>query len=656
VADEKLNERATSTLTSEPVRVPPVLDEAHIGDIKGALGTIRLDDVGPRFSWRGRLVALLAIMGPGLIVMVGDNDAGGVSTYAQAGQNYGTSLLWVLLLLIPVLIVNQEMVVRLGAVTGVGHGRLILERFGRFWGAFSVGDLFILNFLTIVTEFIGIDLALSYLGISTYISVPIAGLLLVAMTMTGSFQKWERFMFVFVVGNFLVIPLAVYAHPHADAMARGFFVPGVTGGITSSSVLLIIAMVGTTVAPWQLFFQQSNVIDKRITTRWINYERADTVIGSVVVVLGASLLIAATAFPFAHTGLHGHFTDAEGVARGLGQTIGHTAGVLFAIVLLNASIIGAGAVTLSTSYAFGDVFGMHHSLHRPPSEAKLFYGSFAAIVACACAIVLIPGAPLGVITVSVQALAGVLLPSASVFLLLLCNDRQVLGPWVNKSRLNALATLILGVLLMLSAILVTTTVFPHVNVTLLLAGLSALLVVGLLAMAAASFRARRRMPTEPAPGSIEAAERDYAATETDARAAREQALFAAREIHARADEIARHAYEEAVTEAHPDEVAIATARHNYQRAATEASADLAEAEATAEANYTRALAGAKADRDTAIAIAKADARNWTMPPLSLLGKPEWSRGRIVAMYTMRGYLVVAVVLLIVKAARLAGGG
>ena len=119
-------------------------------------------------------MVLLAIMGPGLIVMVGDNDAGGVSTYAQAGQNYGTSLLWVLLLLIPVLIVNQEMVVRLGAVTGVGHGRLILERFGRFWGAFSVIDLFILNFLTIVTEFIGVDLALSFFGFSRYVTVPIA--------------------------------------------------------------------------------------------------------------------------------------------------------------------------------------------------------------------------------------------------------------------------------------------------------------------------------------------------------------------------------------------------------------------------------------------------------------------------------------------------
>ncbi|MBV9705783.1 MAG: divalent metal cation transporter, partial [Chloroflexi bacterium] len=149
------------------------LDAAHIGDIEGAWGIIHQDDIAPRTTWFARLLTLLVIMGPGLITMVGDNDAGGVQTYLQAGQNYGTSLLWTLLLLIPVLIVNQEMVVRLGAVSGVGHARLIFERFGKFWGAFSVIDLFILNFLTIVTEFIGFAMALNYFGISPLISVPV---------------------------------------------------------------------------------------------------------------------------------------------------------------------------------------------------------------------------------------------------------------------------------------------------------------------------------------------------------------------------------------------------------------------------------------------------------------------------------------------------
>ena len=222
---------ANDTLDGTPpgaAATSAVLDEAHIGDIRGALGTIRLHDTGARRGWGARLLTLAAIVGPGIIVMVGDNDAGGVATYSQAGQNYGTSLLWVLPLLIPVLIVNQEMVVRLGAVTGVGHARLIKERFGRFWGLFSVGNLLVLDFLTIVTEFIGVDLALGYFGVSKYISVPAAALGLVAITASGSFRRWERFMLLFVVANFLVIPLAVFSHPRAGPVVHGLFVPGIS--------------------------------------------------------------------------------------------------------------------------------------------------------------------------------------------------------------------------------------------------------------------------------------------------------------------------------------------------------------------------------------------------------------------------------------------
>ena len=299
------------TDTSETEHGTAVLDSAHVGDIHGAFGTIRQHDTGARRSWTARLLTLLAIMGPGLIVMVGDNDAGGVSTYAQAGQNFGLTLLWTLPLLIPVLIVNQEMVVRLGAVSGVGHARLINERFGKFWGMFSVGDLFILNFLTIATEFIGVSLALGYFGVSEYISVPIAAVSLVAMTASGSFRRWERFMFVFIVVNFLVIPLAFMSHPTAGPFFKGFVTPGVQGGFNSTSVLLIIAIVGTTVAPWQLFFQQSNIVDKRITPRWINYERADTFVGSIVVVFAAVLLMAIVAAAFSDTAIEGHFTNAE---------------------------------------------------------------------------------------------------------------------------------------------------------------------------------------------------------------------------------------------------------------------------------------------------------------------------------------------------------
>jgi Mn2+/Fe2+ NRAMP family transporter len=447
-------------------------DEAldHADDIHGAFGTISRHDVGAQRSWRARLLTLAAIIGPGLIVMVADNDAGGVATYSAAAQNYGLTLLWTLPLLIPVLIVNQEMVVRLGAVTGVGHAKLIAERFGRFWAAFSVGDLFVLNFLTIVTEFIGVNLALGYFGVSPYISVPIAAVALVALTTSGSFRRWERFMFVFVFANLLIIPLAIYSHPRGSDVAYHFVVPGVQGGFNSTAVLLIIAIVGTTVAPWQLFFQQSNIVDKKITTKWVNYERADTVIGSFVAVILASLILVTVATVFTGTPLAGHFTNAAGVAHGLAHYLGRGAGAMYSIILLNASIIGAASVTLSTTYAFGDIFGSTHSLNRSFREAKFFYASYAALVVLAGAIVLIPNAPLGLITTAVQALAGILLPSATVFLLLLCNDKAVLGPWVNRPWLNIVAGLIVSTLFVLSLILMVTTVFPKIDVvTLLLA-------------------------------------------------------------------------------------------------------------------------------------------------------------------------------------------
>ncbi len=551
---ESIEETTLSTPPAppRPDGVPPVLDEAHIGDIRGALGTIKLHDTGARHGARARLAALLAIMGPGLIVMVGDNDAGGVSTYAQAGQNYGTTLLWTLLLLIPVLIVNQEMVIRLGAVTGVGHARLINERFGRFWGWFSVGDLFILNFLTIVTEFIGVSLALEYFGVSRFIAVPAAALTLIAITSTGSFRSWERFMYVFVVANVLVIPLLVLAHPHLGTIAHNTVVPGIKGGVSSTAVLLIIAVVGTTVAPWQLFFQQSNIIDKRITPRWINYERVDTVIGAFVVVIGAGALIAVTAFAFDGTSYAGHFSDAGTVATGLAHTLGSTAGAFFAVVLLNASLIGAAAVTLSTSYAFGDVFGARHSLNRGLRDAKVFYASFTLMVSAAAGIVLIPGAPLGLITTSVQALAGVLLPSATVFLLLLCNDREVLGPWSNPQWLNAIASVIIAVLVELSLILMASTMFPSVDVTRLFEYLSLGTLIGLVAAGAYMLRKH--------------------ATHTE-----------------------------------------------------------------------------MAEQDEPVV----DRLTWTMPPLALLERPVWSPGRKAGMLMLRGYLLVAMILLIVKTVQLA---
>ncbi|PPJ02073.1 manganese transporter [Nocardia nova] len=485
-----------------------VLDSAHLGDIEGALGRIRLSDSDHPRTLRTRALTLLAIVGPGLIVMVGDNDAGGVATYAQAGQNYGYSLLWVLLLLIPVLIVNQEMVVRLGAVTGVGHARLINERFGRGWGWFSVGDLFILNFLTIITEFIGVTLAADYIGISKYIVVPTAAVALVTIMASGSFRRWERAMFVFIAITLLQIPMLLLSHPEWGRAAKDFVVPGVRGGVTSDAVLLIIAIVGTTVAPWQLFFQQSNIVDKRITPRFIGYERADTTLGAFVVVIGAAALMMTADYAARTTATTGQFTDAGEIAHLLGD-IDRALGAIFAIVLLDASIIGAAAVTLATSYAFGDVFGIKHSLHRGFRDAKQFYLSYIAMVTLAAAIVLIPGAPLGLITTAVQALAGLLLPSASVFLLLLCNDPQVLGPWVNRTWLNVVAGIIVAALLLLSGILMATTLFPGIDVVATAGWLTGTLAV-LAILTTAGLRWIQRRTPAPVPAAVaDRADRDH---------------------------------------------------------------------------------------------------------------------------------------------------
>ncbi|MGF6740726.1 Mn2+/Fe2+ NRAMP family transporter [Paraburkholderia atlantica] len=276
-----------------------VLDSAHVGDIKGALGTIAHHDIAPRTSWWARVRTLLAILGPGLIVMVGDNDAGAFGIYTQAGQNYGTTLLWTMLLLVPVLFVNQEMVLRLGAVTGVGHARLIFERFGKFWGAFSVVDLFLLNALTIVTEFIGITFVLDFFGVSKIAGVCIAAALTMAAVSTGDFRRFERFAVALCVLSLLLVPVLVSIHPPVGQIARDFFIPNWPAHSKLSDVmLLVIGIVGTTVAPWQLFFQQSYVVDKRITPRFMNYEKADLWIGIVFVLIGAVAMISFSAALF----------------------------------------------------------------------------------------------------------------------------------------------------------------------------------------------------------------------------------------------------------------------------------------------------------------------------------------------------------------------
>jgi Mn2+/Fe2+ NRAMP family transporter len=563
-----------------------VLDEAHVGDIRGALGTIRLDDHAARTTMSAKLKTLLAVVGPGLIVMVGDNDAGAFSTYGQAGQVYGTKLLWTLILLIPVLYVNQEMVLRLGAVTGVGHARLILSRFGKFWGTFEVIDLFLLNGLTIVTEFIGITLAAGYLGVPKVLAVIFAAGIIIATAFTGSFRAFERIAMFFCLGSLLLIPLYVMAHPSVSSMGDGFSSPNLPGSASTGGMaavmLLVIGIVGTTIAPWQLFFQQSYVIDKRITPRFMKYEKADLWIGIVIVVVGAAALMGTTAVSFAHSGAR--FTDSAGLARGIAAYAGHAAGALFAVALLDAAVIGAFAVSLSSAYAIGDVLGMKHSLHRGVGQAKGFYVLYAALICGAAAIVLIPGSPLGLITEGVQVLAGVLLPAATVFLLMLCNDRAVLGPWVNTAKTNAFTGAVISVLITLSVVLVASVMFPAITANAIFSIMGGCAAVAVAIGGCALVSARRT---------------------------------------ARATALAETAELAEMTELAPAAELVAATGAGTAEGVGEPAADVVTAPA-------------------------ADKYSWRMPPLSELPTPVIKGARRVGLLGLRGYLAIAMIMVIIK--------
>jgi Mn2+/Fe2+ NRAMP family transporter len=259
-------------------------------------------------------------------------------------------------------------------------------------------------------------------------------------------------------------------------------------------LLLLVALVGTTIAPWQLFFQQSNVVDKRITPRWLGYERADTAIGAVLFAAcaGAVLILSATAL--SGSPLHGHFTDAGAIAQAIGAHLGPAAGAVFAIALLNASLLGACVVSLSGSYAIGEVFGIKHSLHRGWRDAKTFHASFAVIVGLAAGIVLLPRLPLGAVTTLVQAFAGILLPSTLVLLLILCNDKHLLGPLTNGRWLNATAIVAVAVVLALSTLLAITTVLPSLDIKTALFATTGLLACGGLPLATSYLRNKRPGP------------------------------------------------------------------------------------------------------------------------------------------------------------------
>ncbi|MGH9435087.1 MAG: Nramp family divalent metal transporter [Terriglobia bacterium] len=411
-------------------------------------------------TWRRNVLTFLMVAGPGLIVMEADNDAGAVSTYVQAGAQYGTHLLWLLLLLLPIIYFTQEMVARLGIATGQGHAAMIYTRFGKWWGRFSLADLLVVNFLTLMTEFAAIDLAMSEIGVAPWIAVPVAAMGLILLVFSGGYLRWERITIALCLLDVTWMGMAVFVHPHWAAVARHAMLPSMPpGGLTGDVVFLAIAIVGTTIAPWQLFFQQSCVAEKRLRFSDLKWERLDTFAGACFTIIVAASMMIVGDLAYRH---HLPFSDPAQLAAAVVPFAGSGLRDLILLLMVNASVLGATAISLSSAWAYGEVRRWPHSLHKKVRDAPGFYAVYAAGIFAAAGLVLIPRAPLQLVIVGVQVLAGLMLPSAIIFLQLLLNDRELLGDrFANRTWNNWVNWIIITLLFALSLLLALQVATPR---------------------------------------------------------------------------------------------------------------------------------------------------------------------------------------------------
>jgi Mn2+/Fe2+ NRAMP family transporter len=401
------------------------------------------------------ITLFLVIAGPGIIVMVADNDAGGITTYAVTGAKYGYNLIWFLILLGPVAYVVQEMTVRLGAVTKRGHAEAIFDAFGSFWGWFSLIDLGLLDFLTMITEFIGMTAALSIFHVPPIVTVILVITLMGTMVITGRYWTWEKAALGFCALNLIYIPCAFLVHPSVSDIVRNGFVPNFAGGFNNELFFLLMANIGTTIAPWMIFFQQSSVVDKGLQEKDILWSRLDTVVGSTLTVLVAVFIIIVTG-----TVLKGVNIESAAQASQMLMGVNRYVGTFMAIGLFDAGLLGAICISLASSWAFGEVFGWAHSLNAKVREGLWFYAFYFITLVAAAIVVLLPGAPLVLITLFVQVIAVTLLPAALVFLLLLLNDGELMGKYKNTVTQNVWGFIIVIAIVVLSTLYGISALFP----------------------------------------------------------------------------------------------------------------------------------------------------------------------------------------------------
>ena len=396
------------------------------------------------------------ISGPGIIVMIADNDAGGITTYGVTGAQYGYNLLWFLIILGPVAYYVQEMTVRLGAVTKRGHAEAIFDGFGPFWGWFSLLDLFLVDWLTLITEFIGMTAALSIFHIPPFLTVILVCLLMGFMVLRGRYWTWEKLALLFCAINLIYIPCAFLVRPSVADIARQGIIPNFPGGFNNQIFFFLMANIGTTIAPWMIFFQQSAVVDKSLQEKDIIWSKIDTAVGSFFTVLVAVFIIIVTG-----TVLKGQQIESAAQASIEISKSNKLVGTFLAIGLFDAGLLGAICISLASSWAVGEVFGWAHSLNNKIKEAPWFYAAYFFTLISAGAVVLIPGAPLVLITLFVQVIAVTLLPAALVFLILLLNDEKTIGPLKNTLWQNIITiTIVIGIIV-LSTLYAISAIFPN---------------------------------------------------------------------------------------------------------------------------------------------------------------------------------------------------
>jgi Mn2+/Fe2+ NRAMP family transporter len=410
----------------------------------------------------GGIRLLWLLIGPGVLVFLGENDAPSMLSYSATGARFGIGFFIPFVLLTFLMgFVVQEMTVRLGAVTHRGHAELIFDRFGRFWGLFAMGDLIFGNFLTLVTEFIGIRAGLGFFGIRPTIAVG-AGLAVVLAAMTtGRYWTWERITLGLAVFNGLFIPAALLAHPAWFQVGHALLTwTPLPQGNRYEILLLILADIGATVTPWMLFFQQSAVVDKGVQPRDINVGRLDTLLGTLLAALfGIAAILACT--PLFRHGINAADFEAAQFAQALEPWIGHMGAALFALGIFEAGLVAAIAISTSSAYAFGEVLQTGHSLNRPLREAWSFYLVLLGSACIAAALVLIPHAPLEFIILTVNVIAVLAMPPALLFLLLLVNDRDVMGEHVNGLWANICGVAVAVLLICAGIGFGLATVFPN---------------------------------------------------------------------------------------------------------------------------------------------------------------------------------------------------